>query len=450
MQSKFTLPLVLLSVLAALGFTVQWVREQNRVTELTIATGSRDGEYYAFAGALAEVVARHHPKIKISVLETAGAQENLDLLEQKKAELAIVQSDTPSKPDARAVAFLFPEVFHLVARSGSGIQSVNDLKGKRVALMPEGSGSYTLFWQLSQHYRLDQSQFTPLPMQPNQAYAALRQGQVDALFRVIALGNTSMGELLRSSQSQLVPIDQVASLRLSLPYLEATEIPKGTYDGALPIPAVDTPVVGVRAVLISHQQVDAEVIQEITRTLFEFRNEIVSSYPRAATVRLPDAGENLGLPLHPGAKAYYNRERPIFLVEYAEPIGVLFSIGVLCVSGLWQFRMWLEGRQKNRADSYNLEILELVQRVETSNDLKELEAIRNQLFEILRKVVVDLDKDRISPESFQSFTFPWEVAVTTMRHREVMLLNLRSQQLLENPKNEQIPSEAKPRYLPGE
>lgn len=422
MQPKLTLPFVLLSILAALGFTVQWIRAQQQVYPLTIATGSRDGEYYTFATALAAVVSQHHRQIKISVVETAGAQENMALLAQNQVQMAIVQSDTPTHPSAQAVAYLFPEVFHLVARSNSNIQSMRDLRGKRVALMPEGSGSYRLFWSLSQHYGLERSDFTPLPMPPDQAYQSLSRGQVDALFRVLALGNASMADFLKSSGAQLLPIDQVEALRLSFPYLEATRIPIGTYDGGVPIPATDLSVVGVRAVLIAHEQVEPEVVQAITSTLFDFRNEIVHRYPRAATMRLPEAGENLGMPLHPGARSFYDRERPIFLVEYAEPIGLLFSVGVLCVSGLWQFRLWLEGRQKNRADFYNQELLELIQRMQTSEDLQELEEIRQQLFAILRKVVTDLDKDRISPESFQSFTFPWEVAITSLRHREMLIM----------------------------
>jgi TRAP transporter TAXI family solute receptor len=426
-QSKFTLPIVLLSIVAAIGFAAEWMRSHHQIHHLTIATGGRDGEYYAFAQALATVVTRHQPDIQITVRDTEGSLQNLDLLDQNQVQLAIIQSDSPSKPSTRAVAYLFPEVFHLITRVDS-IKTVSDLRGKRVALMPKGSGSYALFWALSQHYNLTEANFTPVILPPDQAYTALRQGKVDALFRVMALGNPSMSQLLKSTSSRLVPIDQVASLQLSLPYLEATQIPKGTYDGAIPIPPDDLPVVGVRAVLVTRTEINSEVIRKITQILFEFRNELVTLYPRAATVRLPESSQNLGLPLHPGAKAYYNQDQPGFLVEYADSIGLILSVSILCVSGLWQLHLWLQGRQKNRADMYNLEILDLIERVQSIEDLQQLEVSRHQLFEILRKVVVDLDKDRISPESFQSFTFPWEIAITNLRHREMMLLSLRSQQ----------------------
>jgi TRAP transporter TAXI family solute receptor len=424
MQSKFAYPVVLLSLIAALAFAMQWVRELNRTHHLVIATASRDGEYFAFASVLAEVMKRHHPDIKIRVRETAGSVENMSLLAQNQVQLAIVQSDTPVNSSARAVAYLFPEVFHLLAAEESGIEGMADLRGKRVALMPEGSGSYALFQAVSPHYGLNQTNYEAIPLPADQASAALQAGQVDAMFRVIALGGTSVSQLLETGQIRLIPIDQVEALRLSLPYLEATQIPKGTYSGAAPIPPENIPVVAVRAELVAHEGVNQEVIREITRTLFELRSELVAQYPRAANIRLPESAENLGIPLHAGARTYYNQDSPNFWVEYAELIGLLLSVAVLSVSGFWQFRLWLLASQKNRADRYNLEILDLIEQVQTVNDLEHLYKIRHQLFEIFAQVVVDLDKDRISPESFQSFTFPWDVAVTTIRHREMILLNL--------------------------
>lgn len=424
MQTKFTLPLVAVSVVAAMVFGWQWVREHQRTYNLTITTGGKDGEYHAFAEALAEVVTKHEPQIKISVIESAGSKQNMERLGNGEVELAIVQSDTPVQPSARAVAYLFPEVFHLIVLERSGIQSVADLRGKRIALMPEGSGSYDLFWVLSQHYGLTTADLQAVPLPPTEAIAALNRGEVDAFFRVIAVGSASVTDLLRTTPARLIPIDQVEAMQLSLPYLEATTIPKGTYDGGAPIPPAPLQVVGVRAILITHADVDEKVIRQITQTLFEFRNELVSLYPKAANLRLPDANTNLGMPLHPGAKSYYEQDRPSFVVEYAEPIGLLISVSLLCASGAWQFRSWLLERQKNRADMYNLEILSLVNQVQDSESLEELQQVRAQLFDILHKVVTDLDQDRISSESFQSFSFPWEVAVNSIRHREVMLRNI--------------------------
>ncbi len=182
----------------------------------------------------------------------------------------------------------------------------------------------------------------------------------------------------------------------------------------------------VRSILVTHEDVDQSVIYEITRLLSEARNELVKEHPQAAMIHTPDSDEPPSLPLHPGAKAYYNQDEPNFIVQYAEPLGLLLSISILVISSIWQLRLWLQGRQKNRADMYNLEILELIDQIHVIQDLEQLAVVRRHLFEIFQKVVVDLDKARISPESFQSFTFPWKVAVTTIHHQELLLLNLPS------------------------
>ncbi len=411
----------------AVVFAVQWVRDYKRFYSLTLATGEKNGEYYAFGQALAQVVARHYPQIQIEVLATEGSQENLELLEANKVQLAILQRDAPLTPSTKAISLLFPEIFHLIASQKSGIEKVSALKGKKIALMPQGSGSYALFWPLSQHYGLRETDFQTVNLPPEQAHAALLQGRVDALFRVIALGNPAVSKLLQNSQTQLVPIDQGAALQLFQPTLEASQIPKGTYNGAIPIPVEDLPVVAVRAMLVTNQDVDQGIIYGITRLLFEARNELIKENPQAAMIEQPDSLRSLGLSFHSGAEAYYNQDKPSFIVEYAEPMGLLLTISVLCVSGIWQLRMRLQGQQKNRADFYNLEILKLINQIQSLEDLEQLAAVRSQLFEIFEKVVVELDIDRISPESFQSFTFTWEVAMTTIRHQELLLSNRRSQ-----------------------
>ena len=196
--------------------------------------------------------------------------------------------------------------------------------------MPKSSGSYELFWPLSEHYGLTETDFQTMSLPPEQAHAALLQGKVDALFRVIAPGNPAVSQLLQSSQTQLVPIDQGAALQLFQPTLEASQIPKGTYNGAIPIPVEDLPVVVVRAMLVTNQGINQGIIYKITRLLFEARNELVKENPQAAMIEQPDPLRNLGLSFHPGAEAYYNQDKPSFIVVYAETMGLLLSISVLC------------------------------------------------------------------------------------------------------------------------
>ncbi|MGD1860483.1 MAG: TAXI family TRAP transporter solute-binding subunit [Leptolyngbyaceae cyanobacterium] len=426
LNNRVALIVVVLSVLGALGFGLKVTYDRNRVYELVLASGSKAGEYYAFSKALEAVVEQNYPQIQIEVTDTEGSAQNMALLRDNQAQLALVQSDTPVERPVRAIARLFPEMFHLLVRQEANIQTVADLRAKRIALMPAGSGSYALFWPLVDHYGLTETDFQSVPQDPESAYAALLSGEADALFRVMTLGNPSMQEVLRAEGIELLAIDQVDALRLSLPFLEAQTIPKGTYDGGRPLPARDLSVVAVNALLVTRENLPDEVAYALTDTLYTYRNELVSRYPRAALIRLPNSGSDLGLPLHPGSQAFYDRNEPEFIVEYAEPIGLLVSVSVLLASGLWQFRLWLKGRQKNRADFYNIELLDLIEQINQTSDLKKIADLRYQLFTMLKEVISDLDNDRISADSFESFTFPWEIAMNTLRHQEDLLTGSRA------------------------
>ncbi len=417
----FQFTLIGLSVVATVVCAGLLVRSRQQIYTVRLATGGETGEYYAFGEAIAQVTQKHAPNIHIEVIASPGSSQNMASVQIRDVDLALVQSDTPVQPAVQAVAQLYPELFHLIASKAANVKSMADIRGKRVALMPTGSGSYELFWPLVSHYGLSPQDFSAQPMAPDDAYQALQKGEADVLFRIIGLGNPAIANLLKTAQFDLVPIEQIGALQLSQPYLESTVIPQGSYDGSQPVPPEDLPVIAVSALLVANEKVNPEIVKTITQILYEHRNELIAINPRAASIQSPDASQNLGFPLHAGARAYYTQDRPPFFVEYAEPMGFFLSLSILAASGLWQFRLWLIGRQKNRADDYNLEILAVIAEVEQATTFQELQALRQKLFSILRQVVVDLDIDKISPESFQSFTFPWEVAMTTLHHQEQVL-----------------------------
>ncbi|MDY7020928.1 MAG: TAXI family TRAP transporter solute-binding subunit [Cyanobacteriota bacterium] len=421
MRKKLTFPLIVIGIsLISAGIFLS-LRNPNQVHKLTIATGGKDGEYYAFSQALSKVVARHKPEIQIKVIESEGSKHNIELLKSKDVDLALIQSNYSIPSSTKAVAFLFPEMFHLMATQQSGIENVSDLRGKRIALMPKGSGSYNLFWFLSNHYGIKANELETVAVPSEQAYTLLNQDKVDALFRVIALGNQGVNQALKSGENRLVPIDQAAAMQLFQPALEASHIPVGTYNGSIPIPTENLPVVALRAVLVTRKNIDENVIREITRILFEERNELIAETPQAAMIYQPESLKNLGFSFHAGAKNYYYQDEPTFLEKYAEPMGFLLSVSVLGISSLWQFRLWFKGKQKNRADLYNLELLSLIDQINSTHSMEELQHLRQQLFTLFKEVISDLDKDRISSESFHSFTFTWEVAIKSVDHQENLL-----------------------------
>ncbi|NJK73273.1 MAG: TAXI family TRAP transporter solute-binding subunit [Microcoleus sp. SU_5_6] len=324
MQIKFLLPVALLSFVSIGAFGWKLHHDKQQVYELTLATGTKTGNYYPFGQAIAEVVVQQNPRIRIKVIETQGAEENMRRLQANEAQLAIVQNDTDAVPSARVIASLFKEVFHLIVSEQSGIQTVSDLKGKHIALMAKGSGSYSSFWFVSDHYGLKGNDFISTPSSWTEATKLFSNGEVDAIFRVLPPGSSLVSDLLENTRGKLVPIEQGAAMKIKLPYLEADEIPKGTYKANPAVPDADLPSVGVQATLLVREDVDPDMVQEITRILFEYRRNLVAANSLGAMISQPGGSGGLALPLHEGARAYYDREKPDFLDDKFGSFGFVF------------------------------------------------------------------------------------------------------------------------------
>lgn len=429
LYARLIATIALASIVMVVVFAVKLIRAHSPVS-VTLATAGKGGEYYAFGETLKQVINDNQRRVRIETKQTLGSCENMQLLENGEVELAIVQDDIPAKPSVRAVASLFPEVLHLIV--DKNIRSIPELKSKRVAVIPNLLGENgdpndpnSFFYQFIERYGIgSEVEIIKAPSLEDANDAFLRE-EVDAIVMFIAVGNECISRLLRQQTrpAELLPVD-VNAIRTWYPYVAGATIHRAAFWGEPAVPEKDVPSVSVQALLLTHGRVDKEAIGEITRILYEHRNKLVAKNPRATTMRLPSSGENLGIPLHVGAKAYYHREEPGFIVTYAEPLALFLSITVLCASSIWHLRLRLAQRQKNRADKYNLEILNLIEQLRKSENLHELQEVREKLFDIFRRALEDLDQDRISAESFQLFTFPWEVALGAIRHHEWILMNL--------------------------
>ncbi len=424
MQNKFLFPVALLSFVLIGSFGWNLHQQRQRVYTLTLATGTKTGNYYPFGQAIAKIVAQENSRLRIQVVETQGAEENMNQLQENKAQLAIVQNDTAAVPEARVIASLFKEVFHLIVSEQSGIKSVSDLKGKHIALMAKGSGSYSSFWFVSKHYGLKESDFKSTSGSWDEASNLLINGEVDAIFRVIPPGSDFVSDLLKNTRANLVPIEQGAAMKIKLPYLEADLIPKGTYKADPAVPDTDLPSVGVQATLLAREDVDPLIVKELTRILFEHRRNLVTANSLAAMISQPGGSGGLALPIHEGAQAYYDREKPDFLAANSDLIGLFLSLFTLSVSWLWQLRSRFVQKQKNQADKFNLAILDLIQKIRQAETFEIIEQLQEELFDIFKQVIVDLDEDRIDSDSFHSFTFTWETAIKIANDRERTLRNL--------------------------
>ncbi len=408
-----------LLVLAALGGTAAvWAFvSRDAPPRLRLGAGTAGSETYAFAHALSLLAERREPGFTIEVVETAGAAANVHAVASGNLQLGLVRSDLPMESGVGAVAAVFPEVLHLVVRAGAQIATPADLTGKRVALMPWGSGSDDVFAHIGQHYGFAEGDVDIRYLSRPLAAASLSNGSVDAFVDVIALGNAAMRRLLRQDGITLVAIDQAEAIQMFAPTLERMVIPRGAVVGRPPTPADDLHVLAVRTLLVAGADVAPAAIRALTALLYEGRAALAELHPQSALLEGAERLEALGVPAHPGARAYYEADEPLFVVEYAEPMAFAMSAAVLVASGLWQVRRWVEAKRKNRGDRYNGELAQLVERLRRARDGAELDDLEDRLYGIFHRVVADIDHDRLATETLPTFDFVWRSATELLASR---------------------------------
>jgi hypothetical protein len=222
--------------------------------------------------------------------------------------------------------------------------------------------------------------------------------------------------VLRSGAS-LVPIEQAAAIRLGHPDIEPGMVPRGSYRGDPPVPPVDLPTAVVQALFAGSEALDASVVHDITGVLFERRRELMDLAPLAGFITTPDRATGTYMPIHQGAQRYYSREQPNFLQENAELIALLLSIAALSVSSL--FRMADQGRRR-RLEAYNGEILGLYSAVKDSDDPRVVAAQKDEMLQVLVRVLDDAEEGLVTEEGFQVFSLTWQAVYQALRDRLTM------------------------------
>ena len=423
--------LVSLSVALVAGLAIAlWQRAKTE--HLTLAAGASSGESYILGNALKTVVERHYPRIRITLLETGGTVENLKMLEDGRAQMAAAQADIVPGPKARAVAVLYDDTFQLLVPKSSPVQSLVDLQGRRIALAQSG-GQFQSFLHVADHFGLRKEDFQFVGTSDQDASDAFLNGRADAIFRVRALGDPSIQQLVQSGKVRFLPIEHAAAMKIKYPAFQAAVIPVGAYLGNPPIPAQDFPTVSVQRTLLARDNANIAAIRAVTEILIERRQEIMQEIPSNMTevrlllvqTRRPLPQSGLGPILHPGAQSYYDKDKPSFLLAHSDFLGLILTVGLMAGSWIWELKRWMQRQQKSNADQYSNRVVELIGGVQEVNSLAPLDETWRELLKILTEAVRDLDADKLSEESFNSFRVILQIGMEVTKERRALLSSMR-------------------------
>ncbi len=181
--------------------------------------------------------------------------------------------------------------------------------------------------------------------------------------------------------------------------------------------------------LLARDSANQAAVRAITQVLSERRQEIMQEIPDKfaevrlllAQVRRPETQAGLGPPPHPGAVSFYDKDKPSFLQANADYVGLMLTLGLMVASWIWELKRWMQRQQKNAADLYSNRAVALMASAQEASSLASLEDIWRDLLSVLAEAVQDLDTDKLSEESFNSFRSILQIAMDVTRDRRAIL-----------------------------
>ena len=400
----------------ALAALVLWLGS-SRVQRVAIAGGPAGSETLVLTEAIATVLNEKNLGFRLVVFETGGSRQNVKLLEKGRVDLAEIQGDTPASDIVMGVTTLYQDAYHLIARGDTGIGSFAALAGHRVAIPSASSGQFNSFWFLAKHFGVVDELPRALPMSEDAANFAMELGQVDAVFRVRAPGNHTIRELIGDRYLQLVPIEQAEALALKQPAIAAGVIPRGSYRGSPALPELNLDTAVVDRLLVARADLDEGLVYRITKGIYENRSEILDHTLLAGFIGpLPDDSDSV-ITAHPGARSYFDREKPGIMQQNARLVSAMLYMIAIIFSALLALRThWVRSRRMRMHD-FNRRLMELSSVARSATGVGALHKHKHELMDILEEVIGDLERERVSQDEFEHFSFTWQAVDALVRDR---------------------------------
>jgi hypothetical protein len=195
-------------------------------------------------------------------------------------------------------------------------------------------------------------------------------------------------------------------MKIKQPAFEAAIIPQGAYRGNYPVPYTNLPTIAISRLLLANDQVDASIIRKLIQAIYENRQEIANEIPLdhaevkplISSISRPKENSGVDISLHPGAVAFYEKDKPSFIQEHADYIGLLLTVFLITLEWIRQLKLWIAQSKKDEADEYLKSAISLMK--EGQYQLEERQKLLDETFNKAAKALVD---EKISQESFRTF-----------------------------------------------
>lgn len=285
---------------------------------MSVATGGTGGTYYPLGGAISNILNGAGLDYTATAQATGASVENVELIANGDAEIAFIQNDVSyyavngtdtfegnKQESLRGLCCLYPEIVQIVASDESGIETIDDLKGKRVAVGAPGSGVEVNVKQILDAHGITYDDLGKVDfLSFAEASDQIKSGQIDATFLTAAIPSSAITELATTHDVHLVPIaeDKANELIEKYPFYVHLNITPTEYKGQ----EGEVSVVAVQSMLVVNENMADADAYNIVKLLFENLDTMKESHARGGDIALDKALDGMSIEVHPGAQKYFD------------------------------------------------------------------------------------------------------------------------------------------------
>lgn len=300
--------LIILVVMSVLALALTGCGDKS----LAMATGGTTGTYYAFGSAVSQVLT-DGSGIKFDVQSTGASKANIRLINDGSVDVAIVQNDVMDYAyngielfageqitNFSTMATVYNETIQVVVRADSGINTIADLKGKKVCVGDAGSGTEANTRQILEAYGLSFDDIKVENMSFGDASTALKDNSIDASFVTAGAPTTAIMELAATNDIKVISLsdEAIKFLMDKYPFYTKQVIPANTYSKV-----GEATTVAVKATFIVANSLDDDTVYALTKALIEGKDKI--AHAKNAEMSAEGAVAGVTVPFHPGAAKYF-------------------------------------------------------------------------------------------------------------------------------------------------
>ncbi len=378
-----------------------WLVRRDRLPGTIRLSAGETGGLYDKVGSAVAASLKLRTDREVDVEATNGSAINFKLLEEKKVDLAIVQGGAVPIEKVRVVTPLFREFVFVIVRKGSNIDSVWQLKGRRVSLGKVGSGNRDAAIKVLDHFDITESD---LVGDNDMSFEALETDEnLDAAIVTAGIEHPDLLKLMSSNQFDVVPIRSALAIDLVHPFLRNVEVPRGLFAEHPAVPAEPIPTIATTAYLVCRENASAELVEATLRSIHEesLRLDVPTLIARQ------DAVQATATRMHPTAQRYFNPADNIGdMVSVMESLvatkELLFAIGagIYLMWTRWrrlkeqELQAQLDG-QKDHLDEYLMETLRIEREQMRTDDIDKLQGYLDHVTQIKLEALQELTEEEL-------------------------------------------------------